>query len=290
MTPQRKATIISSLVAFMLICVKFSAGILSGSIAILASAIDSMLDFCASAFNFFALSKSEKPACEIFNYGRGKIESLACVVEGSIILVSAIFIIYQSIKKLLINEPLAQMDLSIIIMCFSLVVTIALVLYLNFIAKKSGNLVIKADALHYKSDILSNGAVLISLLLVKFSGFSAIDGIFGLLIGAYIGYCAITLLNDGVLELLDRSLDSNKVEQIKQILDSNKEVISYHHLKTRQSAGANFVEVHLVLDGKISLESAHNIADGIEKDIKAIKDLNQNWFVITHLDTYNDEG
>ena len=290
LSPQRKATIISSCVACVLIVVKFVAGILSGSVAILASAIDSLLDLCASSFNLYAITKAEKPADMKFNYGLGKIESLAAVIEGSVILVSGVFIIYQSVKKLMLGSELVRLDLSLYVMVFSLVLTIALVLYLQFVARVSGNLVIKADALHYKTDILSNGVVLVSVVLVKLTGFSAIDAIFGIGIGLYVGYSAFGLLRDGVLVLLDHALEDEKQAAIKAILDSTKEIRGYHDLKTRQSGGLHFVEVHLEFSPEILLKDAHAVADSIEWQIKSLQVAGQgSWEVITHLDPYEEQ-
>lgn len=285
MSIQRKATIVSSFVACILIVVKFIAGILSGSVAILASAIDSLLDLSASLFNLFAITKAEKPADLKFNYGRGKIESLAAVIEGSVILVSGLFILYQSFKKIILGSELVRIDLSLYVMIFSLVLTTALVFYLNYVAKVSNNLVIKADALHYKTDILSNGAVLAALVLIKFTGFEIIDALFGIVIGLYVGYSAFGLLKEGVLVLLDRALDDEKLYAITEILDSAKEVKSYHDLKTRQSGDTHFVEVHLVFSPEILLKDAHAVADELEHKIR---NLEGNWVVITHLDPYDD--
>ena len=285
MTIQKKATIISSLVASVLICVKFIVGILSGSIAVLASAIDSFLDLCASLFNLYAISKSEKPADLHFNYGRGKIESLAAVIEGSVICISGIFIFYQSCKKLIYGHQLELLTYSLGVMIFSTFVTFFLVLYLSYVAKKSNNLVIKADALHYKTDILSNLAVLFALILVHFTGISEFDALFGIGIGIYIVYSAFFLLKSGVLILLDEALDDDILDSNKTILDSNKDIQSYHDLKTRQSGETYFVEVHLVFNPDISLLKAHDIADTIENSIKALRG---NWIIITHLDPHDD--
>ncbi|WP_297810857.1 cation diffusion facilitator family transporter [uncultured Helicobacter sp.] len=287
MSLQRQATIVSSFTAFILIVVKFVVGILSGSVAILASAIDSLLDLSASLFNLYAVTKAEKPADSDFNYGRGKIESLAAVIEGSVILVSGIFILYQSFKKLIFGGELAHLDYSLYVMIFSLILTTALVLYLSYIAKKSNNLVIKADALHYKTDILSNMAVLVALILIQWTNFHAIDAIFGIGIGIYVAHSAFGLLQEGIFILLDKALDENKINSIKQILAKAPQVQSYHDLKTRQSGETNFVEVHLVFSPNISLLEAHKVADSIEC---AIYNLEGKWEIITHLDPYDDEG
>ncbi len=286
MTIQKKATLISSLTAFLLIYVKFIGGILSGSVATLASAIDSLLDLCISLFNFYAITKSEQPANSHFNYGKGKIESLAAVIEGSIICASGAFVLYQSLKKLILGNELNYLPYSIGVMIFSVLLTTSLVLYLHAIAKKTNNLIIKADALHYKTDVLSNLAVLFALLLVYFTSFSEFDALFGIGIGIYIIYSAWTLLKNGVLILLDRALDNEILKTLKTILD-NAPINGYHNLKTRQSGEIYFLEVHLVFNPQISLLEAHTIADSIENKIKA---LQGNWVVITHLDPNDDKG
>ena len=160
----KKATVVSSTVAGILTLVKLTIGIFSGSVAILASAVDSVLDLFVSIFNYFAISNSEKPADQYFNYGRGKIEALASVIEGTIITISGLFLLYQATIKYINGGTSQYSDLSIIVMIISLIITIMLVIYLNKIAKDTNNMVIKADALHYKTDVYSNLAVLISLI------------------------------------------------------------------------------------------------------------------------------
>ena len=285
MTLQKQATIISSCTAFLLICVKFFVGIFSGSVAILASAIDSALDLFASLFNLFALIKSEKPADFAYNYGRGKIESIASVVEGSVIVASGVFILYESFKKLWLKGEIIYINASLFVMIFSFLITLALVFYLSFIAKKTNNLVIKADALHYKTDLLSTGAILLSILIISFSDLHFIDGILGICIGIYIIFSAFALLKNGIFILMDRALDKKIIENINNLLSSKKEIQGFHSLKTRQSGEIYFLEVHLVFKEGISLLKAHEISNNITKDIKKIQG---NWEIITHLDPYDD--
>lgn len=285
MTLQKKATLISSLTAFLLICVKFFTGILSGSVAILASAIDSLLDLCASLFNLFALSKSEKPADLDYNYGLGKIESLASIIEGSAIIISGLFIFYQSCKKLYLGEVIEHLDLSLGVMIFSFVVTLGLVIYLQYVAKVTQNLVIKADALHYKTDLLSNGAIFISLGLIAWSGWDFIDGILGIVVALYILHSSYSLLKEGISILLDKALEPSLVAQIQAIIAQEPQITAYHNLKTRQSAEIFFVEVHLVFNPTMTLFEAHMIADRVEQNITK---LQGQWKVITHLDPYDD--
>ena len=287
MTLEKKATIVSSSVATILIFIKLTIGILSGSVSVLASAIDSVLDLIVSAFNLFAITKSEKPADDEFNYGRGKIEALAAVIEGTVITMSGLFILYEAIKKAINNEVTTMLDTSILVMSISIVLTIGLVLFLNFVAKKTNNLVIRSDALHYKTDIYSNGAILLALVLIHFTGIQIIDSIFGGAIALYIIYSAYEIIKEGVLMLLDVALDKDIVEGIKDIIISTNGVTDYHFLKTRRSGKTNFVDVHVVMTPDISLLEAHRISDTIEEKIKEL-DKESNWSITIHLDPYDD--
>ncbi|MDZ7819935.1 MAG: cation diffusion facilitator family transporter [Aliarcobacter sp.] len=287
MTPQKKATVVSSSVAAVLTLMKLVIGIASGSVAVLASAVDSVLDMFVSIFNYFAISNSEKPADKTFNYGRGKIEALASVIEGTIITISGLFLLYQAIDKAINGEVSKYLDISIYVMIVSLVITISLVMYLNHIAKKTNSMVIKADALHYKTDVFSNVAVLTSLLLVTFTGYEIIDVIVGGGIALYIIYSAYELIKEGVLVLLDRSVNEVLVTKIKEIIKEHNKVNTYHLLKTREAGHQTFVEVHLVFDCIITLMEAHKVSDSIENKIKKL-DKKRDWIINIHMDPYDD--
>ncbi len=287
MTLQKKATVVSSSVAGFLTLIKLAIGIASGSVAVLASAVDSILDMFVSLFNYFAISNSEKPADEHFNYGRGKIEALASVIEGVIITMSGLFLLYTAIKKYFTGEVSTYLDISLIVMVISLFITIGLVAYLNAVAKKTNNMVIKADALHYKTDVWVNVAVLFSLVAVYFTQYEIIDIIVGIGISIFIIYSAYELIEDGVLVLLDRALDKEISEQIIKIIKSEKQINDYHFLKTRCAGDNNFVDVHLVFDCLIPLMDAHSIADIVEEKIEKL-DETKTWITNIHMDPYDD--
>lgn len=294
MTPQKKATVVSSSVAALLTLIKLVVGIASGSVAVLASAIDSVLDMFVSIFNYFAINNSEKPADKTFNYGRGKIEALASVIEGTIITVSGLFLLYQAIKKAINGEVSSYLGISLTVMVISLIITISLVLYLNKVAKQTNSMVIKADALHYKTDVYTNIAVLISLILVNFTGIELIDVIVGGGISIFIIYSAYELIQEGVLVLLDRAVDEEIVKNIESIIKSEQKVNTHHLLKTRDAGSQTFVEVHLVFDCIITLMDAHRVTDRIEEKIKLL-DKDRDWVINIHMDPYddfeiNDEG
>jgi len=194
MSPQKRATLVSSSVATLLVIVKLILGVASGSVAVLASAIDSLLDMLVSAFNFFAIKKSEEHPDEEYHYGKAKVQAIAAVIEGTIITISGIYIIYEGIKKLSKGTETTLLTPSILAMTFSIIITYLLVKYLLKVARETENLVIKADALHYQTDLWSNAAVLVALGLVYMTGMDTIDAIFGLGIGIYIIYSAYEII------------------------------------------------------------------------------------------------
>ncbi|ADN08938.1 cation diffusion facilitator family transporter [Sulfurimonas autotrophica] len=284
---EKKATVASSSVAALLVLLKLTVGILSGSIAVLASAIDSLLDLTVSMFNYFALHNAEKHPDEQFHFGRSKLEPLAAVIEGTIISFSALFILYEAISKIMHPAPMEYMGASIYVMVASFIITGFLVVFLNYVAKKTKNMVIRADALHYKTDIFSNGAVLFALVAIEYTGEQLIDPILGIAIAFYMIYSAVPIIKEGVLMLLDVALAKEDVQKIEAILKSEPEITAYHYLQTRESGSHIFISYHLVFNISISLYDAHLIADKIEAKIKALFD-DKKVHILTHMDPYDD--
>ena len=284
---EKKATLVSTTVAGLLVLIKMTVGILSGSIAVLASAIDSFLDLTVSMFNYFALNKAEKGADKDFNFGLSKMEPLAAVIEGVVISLSAIFILYEALSKIAHPQSIEYMTESVFVMLISIVITALLVFFLNYVANKTNNMVIKADALHYKTDLFSNSAVLIALALVSYTGEQLIDPILGIGIAIYMIYSAYPIIKEGILMLLDASLDEEDMKKIEDIINSQNIVTGYHHLKARESGSHIFISVHIVFNISISLYDAHLISDKIEVDLRKLFE-DKKVHVIIHMDPYDD--
>ena len=284
---EKKATVVSTSVAGLLVLMKMTVGILSGSIAVLASAIDSMLDLLVSLFNYFALHTAEKDPDEQFHFGRSKIEPLAAVIEGVVVGFSALFILYQALIKIAHPREMVHMTESIIVMIVSFIITAFLVYFLNYVAKKTQNMVIKADALHYKTDLFSNGAVLMALVLISYTAEELIDPILGVGIAIYMIYSAVPIIKEGVLMLLDAALSPQDIQKIQNVLEAEGAIKSYHYLQTRESGSHIFVSVHAVFNVSISLYDAHIVSDKVED---AIRDLfpNKKTHTIMHMDPYDD--
>ena len=284
---EKKATVVSTSVAALLVVIKMTVGILSGSIAVLASAIDSFLDLTVSLFNYFALSNAEKDPDDKFHFGRSKIEPLAAVIEGVVISLSALFILYEALSKIAHPREMSYMSASIWVMVVSFIITAFLVFFLNYVAKKTNNMVIKADALHYKTDLFSNGAVLFALALISLTQEQLIDPILGVGIAIYMIYSAYPIIKEGILMLLDAALDEEDIEKIKKVINAEPAITDYHYLQTRESGSNIFISVHTVFNVSISLYDAHLVADRVEEKIKKLF-VDKKSHVLIHMDPYDD--
>ncbi len=284
---EKKAPLVATAVSLFLAIIKLVFGVVSGSVALLASAVDSIMDMFVSVFNFLAIRLSDRSPDEQFPFGYGKVEALAAAFEGLVVTVSGFYIIYEGVMKIVRHESVEKVGSSIAVMVISIVTVGLLVWFLSYVYKKTGNMVIKADLLHYKTDLFSNSAVLLSLGIIYFTNWFWVDAVFGMAIGAYIVKEAFELIKEGVFVLLDASLPRDEVEKIEEIITTDEKVSDFHFLKTRQAGKVKFVEVHIVLRPDISLLDAHKIGDEIEEKIRDI-DKEHIWHILIHLDPYDD--
>ena len=298
-TAPRKATLAASLASLLLILVKLAVGIGTGTVVVMASAVDSLLDFLVSSFNAYAVRNAERPSDQTYNYGRGKMEGVAAFSEGLFIMASSVYILRSAVGKFLETGkpglrfkwpeaiPSASLDWAMGAMVFSLAVTALLVAYLRRRAKESRSLIIRADTLHYETDLMSNGGILVALILVRFTGWAWVDPAIAIGVSIYVARAAVPLLRKGLAMLLDRALDEKLVADIRRIAESHSgRVTNVHELKTRRSGDTNLVEFHLVFNEDIRLSEAHRIADEIEMRVRALE--HSHWIVNIHLDPVDD--
>jgi len=284
---EKKATVVSTSVAGVLVLMKMTVGVLSGSIAVLASAIDSFLDLTVSLFNYFALNSAEKDPDDQFHFGRGKIEPLAAVIEGTVISLSALFILYEALIKITHYRPMEHLAESVWVMIASFIITAFLVAFLNHVAKKTNNMVIKADALHYKTDLYSNGAVLMALALISYTAEQWIDPVLGIGIALFMIYSSIPIIKEGILMLLDAALPQEDMDKIIAAIKSEPIITNYHYLQTRESGTHVFISVHAVFNVDISLYDGHLVADKVEAKIKKLFP-DKKAHILIHMDPYDD--
>ena len=253
--------------AVLLLVVKTYAWWVSGSVSVLASLADSMIDALASCVNFLAVRYALQPADEEHRFGHGKAESLAGLGQSLLIIGSAMYLMVQAVDRMMNPQPLEQLNVAVGVMVFSIVATFCLVLYQRWVISRTHSVAIKADSLHYVSDLLTNLGIVMALILSQF-GWSQVDPLLAIAIAIYIFYTAIMIWNESIQHLLDRELPEEEQHKIERIALSHVEVLGVHELRTRQSGRVKIVQLHLELDGNMPLWQAHDICDEVEREIK----------------------
>ncbi|WP_415761345.1 cation diffusion facilitator family transporter [Pseudomonas sp. CP4] len=256
----RLATRASVAVACTLIVAKAIAWWLSGSVSMLAGLTDSALDGVTSMLNLLAVHYALRPADDDHRYGHGKAESLAGMAQALFIGGSAVLIAFQAYQRLHTPEPLGAPWLSIGVIVFSLLLTAALLMLQHRVIKQTGSNAVRADSLHYRSDLLLNGSILIALVLAGM-GFAQLDAWFGLGIAAYIFWSAIQIARESFSVLMDEELPTDVSQHMLELACSVPGVLGAHDLRTRISGNHWFVQLHLELPGELTLSVAHGISD-----------------------------
>ena len=268
-----KATKVAISVAFCLAVSKAVVGFLTGSLSILSSAVDSILDIAASFFNFIALKKSEEPADIGHQYGHGKYEAMAAFIQSIIIFLSGIFILISAWDKFIHNKHPEVTSAGFIVMGISIGATVFLTIYLRYKAKKENSLVLESDAMHYSIDLYTNIGIILALFIIKITGLTVIDSIVAAIVALYIIYSAIKLSLQVSKQLLDFSIEEEVYSKLLKVLESFGEYhLDFHRLRTRSAGNEIFIDMHLTLCRKLTLEEVHKITDIIEHAIsKEIK-------------------
>lgn len=263
----RLATRASVAVASLLIVTKAIAWWLSGSISMLAGLTDSLLDGVTSFLNLLAVHYALRPADEDHRYGHGKAESLAGMAQALFIGVSAVLIAFQAFDRLKHPEPVNAPWISIAVIVFSLVMTVGLLILQHRVIKATGSNAVRADSLHYRSDLMLNGSILVALVFAAV-GFSQLDAWFGLGIAVYILWSAFQIARESFSVLMDEELPTDVSENMLALACAVPGVLGAHDLRTRISGNIWFVQLHLELPGQLSLLDAHTLSDQVAAAIE----------------------
>ena len=263
----RWATYASVAVAIVLIIIKTMAYLLTGSVAILSSLIDSFLDFLASGINLFAVRHSLVPADHDHRYGHGKAEAIAGLAQSAFIVGSALFLIFEAINRFSHQQVLENGMVGIGVMLITIALTGLLVKFQRYVVKKTGSIAITADSLHYAGDLLLNLSVIVALILSIYLDWQIADPIFALMIALYILRSAWVIGKQSLAQLMDQELPDEVREEIKAIALQHPEVLNLHELRTRSSGRQYFFQLHLEMDGELKLKEAHQIANAVEIEI-----------------------
>lgn len=263
----RAATYASVSVAAVLIALKVIAWLMTDSVSLLSTLIDSLLDLAASLVNLLAVRHALMPPDREHRFGHGKAEPLAALGQSAFIAGSAIFLVIEAMRRLYNPRLLENGDVAVGVMVFAIGLTFALTRFQAHVVRKTGSLAIKADSLHYITDLLVNAAVIVAFFLVTQLGWLYADPLIGLAIAAFILKSAWTIAKGAYDMLMDRELPDTERARIKEIVLLHPEVIALHDLRTRASGPLTFIQVHVEMDGHMNLYKAHLVADSVEAQL-----------------------
>jgi ferrous-iron efflux pump FieF len=266
----RFATYAAVSVALMLVTVKTVAWFMTDSVAVLSSLLDSLLDVLASSVTLFAIRKAQEPADREHRFGHGKAEPLAALAQSAFIGGSAVLLLFEAGHRFIHPRVVERPELGISFIAFTIVVTLCLVAFQTWVARRSGSIAISADALHYKGDLMMNLGVIAALLLGGILGWIYADPIFATLIAVYILINAWSIVREALDMLMDRELPDEERAKIYEITNQHPDTYRAHELKTRRSGQMTFIQLHLEMDPTISLLRAHEIADEVEAEIRDV--------------------
>jgi len=274
--------------ATALSAVKLVTGVATGSMAVISSAVDSLLDILMSAVNLVAIKKAEQPADEAHPFGHGKYETLATLIQSTIIAFSGGAIIFESVRRLARGPEISRIEGGIIVLAGSIVASWAISRYLKRVARETDSSALRADSLHFSMDVYTNAGLLLGLVLIKLTGMSWLDPVLSILIAIYIISEAVRLVRHGLSDVLDEQLPTSIQDEVSRLIaDHGRLYLDYHNLRTRRAGSRKIMDFHLTVCQHLTVKEAHDIADHLEKRIEEeIHDAD----VTIHVEPCEDES
>ncbi|MGE4545769.1 MAG: cation diffusion facilitator family transporter [Pedobacter sp.] len=270
-TSKRKirAARISMATATCLTLLKLVTGLMTGSMAVLSSAIDSLLDIVMSVANFLAIRQAEQPPDTKHPFGHGKFETIATIVQALAIGLSGGWVCYESVRRLLTGVTLGKLEGGMAVLAFSALVSWKIGRFLVHTARETESTALKADSLHFSMDVYTNLALLAGLVAIRVFNLAWLDPALSIVVALYIFYQAFGLFRYGLRDILDERLPETIREEIATILEQHRgKLLGYHRLRTRRAGSQKLIDFHLTLCKYLSVEEAHDIADHLETHMK----------------------
>ena len=282
---KQKASLFAVITAFILASSKFSVGLVSGSLAIISSSLDSLLDTFMSGMNFFAIKKAEQPADDSHQYGHGKVEDIAAVAQSVVVVFSGVFIIYKAVGSYMNSVTITYSLYDFLVMIVSLALSFAIVLLLRQIGKQTGSNALLADALHYTSDLFSNTGAILAIALTHYTGNTYYDLVFAVIIGCIIIFSAVKIAKSGISGIMDSSISEKMTKEIERIIQEMPfPAVGFHKLRTRHSGSTKYIDFHMLFCKRLLIDEAHELANNLETEIsKEVKHAD----VVIHIEPCN---
>ena len=264
-----RAATISICSAFGLASFKIVVALSSGSMAVMASAVDSLLDILMSGINLMAIRHAEQPPDQCHPFGHGKFETLATLFQALVITATGAWIIYESTMRLARGSRLSHLDQGMGVLAFSVVASWYVSRYLRRVARQTDSSALDADSLHFRMDIFSNLGLLIGLLLINWLQIYWLDSALSILVASYILHEALQLIRRSLTDILDHQLPDEIQQQVHELIRShNGPLTGYHGLRTRRAGSLKIMDFHLEVCKEMTVYDAHKLADSLEKRIE----------------------
>ena len=252
-----------------LIVFKVVVGVITGSISVIAQAVDSFLDLLAIAITFFAVIIATKPADEKHPFGHGKVENIAAIAQAMLIFTAGGLIIYSAVRRIITGAAIELTEAGIGVMLVSIIASIFLSRHLLRVSRVTDSIALEASARNIAADVYSAAGVLVGLVVIRFTGLSIIDPIIALLVSLIILKAAYDVLRKSFGGLIDVKLPETEENAIRSaIMEHAGELVDFHELRTRKAGRQRYIDLHLVMPKYISVEEAHQLCDHLEQDIE----------------------
>ncbi len=271
-------------IALTILLLKFSAVIATNSSSMMASFTDASMDMLVSVLNFAVLRYALRPADDNHGFGHGKAEAVMALAQAAFLTGAAVLLLTQTFGRFNQTEVMQQLDFGMGVTLLCGLLTLTLVMIQRWVIRRTGSLAVKADLLHYRSDLIMNLLVLMALFFAS-QDFLWVDNLVAILICGYLLYSAYELAREALQHLLDEQLPVEQLQRIEQTLLTQPEVLAVEHLKTRQAGPDVFIQLRLVLQDDLSLLAAHKIVDKAEQQLMALYKQAE---VIIHAEPYSE--
>lgn len=270
MSPMNKKTIAASAIigGVLIFAIKIYAWLISDSVALLSDALESIVNILASVMMFASIWISEQPPDESHRYGHQKIENISCMVEGLLVVIAGLLIGNAAYGRLFNPVPLEKLDFAVIVSLFATSLNMALSWLLMRTSEETSSLALEGDAKHLLSDVISSVGVAVGLYIGKWFEMPILDPLMAMIVAVMVLRMGLGLVLKSGGGLMDESCEDTE-QEIRQIMDRHhRNFVDYHNLKTRKSGDRIFAELHLSLDGKLSVQEAHDFTDHLEEDVR----------------------
>ena len=277
----RRAALASLAVALLLLVLKSAAAWQTGSVAMLGSLADSALDLLASLVTLYGIRVASMPADFDHRFGHGKAEALAALFQVALITLSAAGIGWRAVVQLNEGRPAADAELGVAVSIIAIAATFGLLAFQRHVVRQTGSVAIRADSVHYQSDLLLNLAVIAALLLDQVAGVTGADPVFGIAIALWLAWGAFKASSLAIDQLMDREWPEERRQRFLQLAASHPDLRGIHDFRTRRSGTRDFAQFHMYVDPAMSVAAAHDVMDGVEARIaREFPDVE----VLIHLD------